>query len=104
MVPVHADDHRLLGIRWLNKVFVDTALPFGLCSAPKLFLAFANALAWVLYKKGVVWQLQWNLRLKDKLVHRPMSAIRRLPLIGEFLPKILHFTFLSAAYPLFYIL
>ena len=49
-------------------------------------------------------QVQWNLRMKDKLVHRPMSAIRRLSFIGEFLPKILHFTFLSAAYPLFYIL
>ena len=48
--------------------------------------------------------IQWNLRIKDKLVHRPMSAIRRLSFIGEFLPKILHFTFLSAVYPIFYIL
>ena len=48
--------------------------------------------------------IQWNLRIKDKLVHRPMSAIWRLSFIGEFLPKILHFTFLSAAYNLFYIL
>ena len=48
--------------------------------------------------------IQWNLRIKDKLVHQPMSTIRRLSFIGEFLPKILHFIFLSAAYPLFYIL
>ena len=28
IVPVHADDHPLLGIQWRNNVFVDTALPF----------------------------------------------------------------------------
>lgn len=36
---------------------MDPALPFGLRSAPKIFSAFADALAWVLYKNGVVWQL-----------------------------------------------
>ena len=47
--------------------------------------------------------VQWNLRITDKLVHRLMFAIRRLSFIGGFLPKILYFTFLSAAHPLFYI-
>ena len=45
MVPVHADDHHLLAIRWQNRVFVDTALPFGLRSAPQIFPAFTDALA-----------------------------------------------------------
>ena len=35
MVPVHPDDHPLLGIRWGQEVYIDTALPFGLRSAPK---------------------------------------------------------------------
>ena len=47
--------------------------------------------------------IQWNLRITDKLVHRLMSAIRRLSFIGGFLPKILYFTFLSTVHPLFYI-
>ena len=33
VVPVHADDHALLGINWGAEVFIDTALPFGLRSA-----------------------------------------------------------------------
>ena len=37
--------------------------------------------------------VQWNLRIKDKLVLRPMSTIRRLSFIGEFVPKIIYFTF-----------
>ena len=48
MVPVHPDDHALLGIRWDSEVYIDTALPFGLRSAPKIFLAVADALAWAL--------------------------------------------------------
>ena len=29
-------------------------------------------------------QLQWNLLIRDTLVHRPLSLIRRLSLIGRF--------------------
>lgn len=71
MVPVHADDHHLLDIRWLNRVFVDPALPFGLRSAPKIFSAFADALAWDPYKNGVVWQLH---SLNDFLFMGPPSS------------------------------
>ena len=28
MVPVHPDDHCLLGVHWGEVVFIDTALPF----------------------------------------------------------------------------
>ena len=59
MVPVHADDHRLLGIQWREDIFVDTALPFGLRSARKIFSAFSDALAGVLYDRGVAWQLHY---------------------------------------------
>ena len=47
MVPVHPDGDTLLGIRWGTDVYPDTALPFGLRSAPKVSSAVADALAWV---------------------------------------------------------
>ena len=36
-VPVHPDDRLLLGMWWQGLVFCDTALPFGLHSAPIIF-------------------------------------------------------------------
>lgn len=59
VLPVHADDHPLLEIQWDSGVYVDTALPFGLRSAPKIFSAFADALAWALRKEGVVHQIHY---------------------------------------------
>ncbi len=41
-VPVHPDDRWLLGMLWEG---VDTALPFGLRSAPKIFTVVADAVA-----------------------------------------------------------
>ena len=46
-VPVHPKDRWLLGMQWNRKLFVDTVLPFGLRSAPKLFTAMADAVEWV---------------------------------------------------------
>ena len=37
VISVHPDDHALLGIKWESQVYIDTTLPFGLCSAPKIF-------------------------------------------------------------------
>ena len=37
MVPVHPDDRWLLGTIWENALYIDTALPFGLRSAPQIF-------------------------------------------------------------------
>ena len=59
IIPVHPDDHTLLGIKWNQDTFVDTALPFGLRSAPKIFSAFADALAWVMQSRGIKWQLHY---------------------------------------------
>lgn len=44
---------------WEGSVFVDRALPFGLSSAPKLFSAVADVLAWALHCKGVRFQLHY---------------------------------------------
>ena len=52
-VPVHPDDRLLLGMKWEGQLFVDTALPFGLRSAPKIFTAVADALQWVVRARGV---------------------------------------------------
>ena len=52
-VPVHPDDRWLLGMQWDGGVFIDSTLPFGLRSAPKIFTAIADAVEWILRKVGV---------------------------------------------------
>ena len=41
-VPVHPDDRWLMGRLWEGALFIDTALPFGLCSAPKIFTVIVH--------------------------------------------------------------
>ena len=53
-VPVHQADQSLLGIKWKDQVYQDHALPFGLRSAPKLFSAVADALAWALSCESIL--------------------------------------------------
>ena len=53
MVPVNPTDRWLLGMRWEDQVFVDKTLPFGLRSAPLIFSAIADALAWIMKQRGV---------------------------------------------------
>ena len=58
-VPVHPADSPLLGIQWREVFFVDKALPFGLRSAPLLFSAVADALAWAMYREGVPFSIHY---------------------------------------------
>ena len=51
-IPVHPSDQHLLGMRWRDRVFVDTCLPFGLRSAPQIFNATADALEWIIANEG----------------------------------------------------
>ena len=53
MVPVHTDDCQLLGMVWKGSIYIDTTLPFGLQSAPKIFNSIADALEWVMKARGV---------------------------------------------------
>ena len=53
LISVHLDDRHLLGMRWRRSVTLDAALPFGLRSAPKIFSAVADALLWVMFRRGV---------------------------------------------------
>ena len=84
-VPVHADDHPLLAIKWGPHTYIDTALPFGLRSAPKIFSAVADALAWVMAANGVSRQLHY---LDDFLFLGPPNsdscamALRRVQTAG----------------------
>ena len=53
IVPVHPEDRVLLGMRWKDELYIDTALPFGLCSAPKIFNAVADAVHWILARSSI---------------------------------------------------
>ena len=46
-IPVHPEDWNLLGMVWENSLFIDTTLPFGLRSAPKIFIEVADAAEWI---------------------------------------------------------
>jgi len=57
MVPVPQEDCLLLGMEWEGSSFVDAALPFGLCSAPKIFSAIVDALEWQVQKESTLYYL-----------------------------------------------
>ena len=44
IVPVHPDNHPLLGMAWKGCCYMDTTLPFGLRLAPKIFNVVADTL------------------------------------------------------------
>jgi len=53
LLPVHPADRHLLSMKWNKQIFIDTCLPFGLKSAPKLFNVLANLLSWILEQQQV---------------------------------------------------
>ena len=52
-VPIHPEDRWLMGMLWEGGLYIDTALPFGLRSAPKIFTAIADAVEWISRQEGV---------------------------------------------------
>ena len=52
-VPIHPADRPLLGLMWEDNLYIDTALPFGLRSSPKIFTAVADTAEWIARQKGV---------------------------------------------------
>jgi len=70
-IPVHPDDRWLLGLQWGGAVYVDTALPFGLRSAPKIFTAVADAVEWILRSEGVNFVIHY---LDDFLLVGPPNS------------------------------
>lgn len=59
IVPIHPQDHHLLAISWEGRTYVDRSLPFGLRSAPKIFSAVADMIAWVLHCSGIQHQIHY---------------------------------------------
>ena len=55
IVPIYPQDQPLLSVMWEDSelVYIDKTLPFGLRSAPKIFLAITDAIQWILNQKGV---------------------------------------------------
>ena len=47
-IPIHLNDQHLLGIHWEDSIYMDRMLLFGLHSAPKISLAIADTLQWIL--------------------------------------------------------
>ena len=72
---MHIVDYHLLGVSWEGNVFIDRALPFGLRSAPKIFNAVADFIAWVLHMHGVAHQLHY---LDDFFSLGPPIRMRQL--------------------------
>ena len=58
MIPVHPDDHPLLGMKWREQYMVNAALPFGLRSAPKNFNVLADCINWI-FRKQVVTSIHY---------------------------------------------
>ena len=48
IIPVKKEEWHLLGMRWLDKYFIDTHLPFGSRSSPFIFTVFADLLTWII--------------------------------------------------------
>ena len=74
IVPVHPDDRWLLGMKWRDRVYIDTVLSFGLRSAPKVFNALADSLEWILHDMGVEHTLHYLDDLQQKgntVTYRP---------------------------------
>ena len=56
---MHPVDHHLLGMEWRKHIYIDTCLPFGLRSAPKLFNTLADLLSWIVEQQGVSLSLHY---------------------------------------------
>ena len=52
IIPINPADRHLLGMAWDGKINIEACLPFGLRSAPKIFSAVADALAWIILEHG----------------------------------------------------
>ena len=52
-IPMHSDDRWVLGMSWKGGVYVDTVLPFGLRSVPKIYSVVADVMQWLMEGSGV---------------------------------------------------
>ena len=71
LLPVHPADRHLLTMEWNQSIYIDTCLPFGLRSAPKLFNILADLLSWVTTQQGVTFSMHY---LDDFLMFGPPDS------------------------------
>ena len=71
LLPVHPADRSLLGTKWRNMVYIDTCLPFGLRSAPRLFNILADLLTCSAQQNGVSFVIHY---LDDFLTLGPPNS------------------------------
>ena len=57
--PSSPEDLRLLGMCWEGSTYIDAMLPFGLRSAPLIFSAVVDAVAWIMSQHVVSWLDQY---------------------------------------------
>ena len=67
-VLVHPQDLWLHSMQWQGQHYIDTVLPFGLCSVPNIFYAISDRLEWVLHQHGLVHLVKY---IDDFLVAGP---------------------------------
>ena len=72
LLPIHPADRNLLAMKWDNKIYIDGCLPFGLCSAPKLFNILADLLCWITQQHGISQPLHY---LDDFLLIGPPHSL-----------------------------
>ena len=65
VVPIHPEDRWLMGMLWEGSLYIDTALPFSLRSAPKIFTVLAGTAEWIVRQQGVEFVIHY---LDDFLV------------------------------------
>lgn len=51
IIPIHPDDHELLGIKWKGNLYFDCCLPMGCSSSCAIFEMFSSALQWIAQTK-----------------------------------------------------
>ena len=54
IIPIHQDDHRLLGFTWMGQYYFDKHLPMGCSVSCQIFESLSTALQWILQKKLLV--------------------------------------------------
>ena len=80
MVLVRSADQHLLKIEWGRSVYSDCTLPFGLCSAPKLFTVVADKLAWEMSREGIIDVIRFLdvFFLRSSALHTALSLCEHL--------------------------
>ena len=71
LIPVHSADWNLLSIHWKQQFFVDTCLPFGLRSAPCIFIDLLMQLLGIKNNYNILYILHY---LDDYLTAGPADS------------------------------